>query len=233
MKNMKKSQIFLLVSLMIGIIGSLGGVGADLFTVYSLNQPTNMTSVFSGMISNIKIILINKTHSDLVVGHYLAIIFIPLGIFGVWYISKMFKKQYYLLGKILFIIGAVVYAIGTTFHGTIGFIATALKHGNEKLNDLFIDFFEPLAILTMSSLIVLLTALAFFIVFKFTNYPSWVALISPLPLQISFSLLSGILPADLANLFLVSGLNLSMFIFFSICFVGHAVKWWETPDPSK
>lgn len=227
MSNLSKSSHRFSIFLIIGLTGSLGGVLADIFTAYSPNQSSNMASVFSGMASSIKNLLIDKSHSDLVTGHYLAIISIPFGIFGVWYISKMFKNKYRAWGKVVFLLSAVVYAIGTTFHGIIGMVATVFKYGNDNLSLLIIDFFEPLVILTMGSLIFLLAALAFFIAFGFTNYPRWIAFLSPLSLQVILSLLAGFTPPPIGNLFLVTGLNLSMMFFFLVSLVGHTAKWWQ------
>lgn len=229
--NRQNRRRMLLAS--IGILGAAGGVCADVATAYSPLPSHPMGTVFSGMLRNVTPLLLEKSHASLLLGHYLALLFIPLGVAGVWHVTSMFRPSAQRWCLVLNLAGAVVYAVGTAYHSSFGLVATIIQSRDPRLVAGIADFFEPFGVMTMAMMITALLGLALVIGGGRTTYPRHLALLTPLPLQLGFSLVAGFAPAAVGNLLLVVGLNLSTGVFFSISLVGLWRGWWLPPPPAE
>ncbi|GMR22003.1 MAG: hypothetical protein BMS9Abin37_0326 [Acidobacteriota bacterium] len=215
------------------IAGSIGAVSAllasvaDLFSGYAIPPRNQMSTAYSVTLESVTPLLLLKQHGHLVAGHYLAILFIPVGIFGIWHVYLALRPAGEKKALAFLVGGTLSYAMGAAFHSTFGFVASILQSGDDILIAKTADFFEPLGLLLLISMVLLLLWLTLLILSGKTLYPRWAALFTPLVFQLLFSSLGYLLPIKIGVAFLVMGLNLALSCFFTVSLL---LLWNKVPD---
>ncbi|MFC7130510.1 DUF6796 family protein [Haloferax chudinovii] len=217
----------------LGVVGMALGVLADLASGYSLDGTTVITTAFSVLsLENLSVFLLSKPTSQVVLGHYLAILGIPLGLFGFWQVYQAIKPAGWGLSRNVWYLGVFAYVAGTVFHSTFAFITfgvqaadTAPPAAEPAMQTMFDNFelvFEPLGVLLVGAMAVALAFIFYAIAFKQTHYPRWFALANPLVIQAVTGLLALISPLELRIFFIVTAYNLSLLVFYA---VSTALLW--------
>lgn len=209
------------------------GVVADLASGYSLEGAAGITTAFSVLsLENLSVFLASKPVAQVVLGHYLAILGIPLGLFGFWQVYQAIKSAGWGLSRSVWYLGVFAYVAGTVFHSTFAFITfgvqaaesapPAAEPAMQTMLDTFELVFEPLGVLLVGVMAVALTFIFYAIAFRETHYPRWFALANPLVIQAMTGLLALVSPLELRIFFTVTAYNLSLLVFYA---VSTALLW--------
>jgi len=216
--------------ILVGIGGSFISVAADLFLAFFPQGVYGFESVFTVEVNKVFTVLSQANHTRLMFSNYLAIIGIPLGWFGLYYIYLQLRedsKQSF-LAKILITAGTVGYICGTLFHVSLSYIATAYRFKSESdidtsntiynMIELFIDFSQPLAYMFL--VVIFIVSIIFFIIVfsNNTKFPKWVSIINPLSIQLLIAAIASIMPLSGKTFLTVSVYNFSLMIFYLICY---------------
>lgn len=201
-----------------GIIGGILAVGADIASGYS-TTPNLMNTALSLSLENVAGLLVDKPHWQLVLGHYLALVAIPLEGLGILlHTTLAFKPARKPLSWVFLLGGGYLFALGTAYHGTYGFIAEIVKRGDPQLTALAADYFEPFGVGLSMLLLLFVVYWAVLILRGLTNYPRMMVFASPLSVMLVSTLLVTILPHDwtgLRTFITVTGLNLPLLIWIT------------------
>jgi hypothetical protein len=216
----------------VGILGMFLGVAADVASGYSPQGSESLTSVYAVFGESVYSLLSGKPHWHFVLGHYLALLGIPLGILGLWHAHAALKPAGRWLSSVILVLGILGYVIGVSFHGTFSFLGTALRSANAAtgqteqalwdLISLFEDFTVPLAWIFIATMLVVSALIAIAIAFRETRYPRWAVLATPIPVQLLLSLLAFVAPPRVRVLLVVTAYNASLLVFYG---VSTAVLW--------
>ena len=198
------------------LLGALGAICADVASGWSTTTDTPMATALSLGIDDVTALLLVKSPQSLLWGHYLAIVFIPFGILGIWHVSVLLRAAGRQWSSWFLVSGSFTFAAGTAYHSTYGFVATVLRTKDERLIAEIAPFFEPFGTLMIVAIVVTMIPLIMGILSGKTVYPRWVAAVTPLPLQLGLSAVAMLLPAAAANFVIVTGLNASMALFLAV-----------------
>ena len=188
-----------------GIIGSIGmflGTIADLATGYlpSFNKPLT-----GNTLSNVYTTISFKPHWQLVLGHYLAIFGLSLGLFGLWQVYQAVKPASEKLSFAALILGIFAYICGIVFHTSFSSFTTAS-----------FDFIWPVAGLFLISMMASLIIMFFLIASGKSLYPRWINIFNPLFLILLFWFAAFMGPAKTQILLLFVVYNFSLLIFYIV-----------------
>ncbi|WP_042665956.1 DUF6796 family protein [Haloferax sp. ATB1] len=217
----------ILLAGLLGVVGNALGVVADLASGYSLEGAANVTTAFSVLsLQNLSLFLASKPPSQVVFGHYLAILGIPLGLFGLWQVYQAIRPAGWLLSRTAWFVGVFTYIIGTVFHSTFAFITFGIQAADtvppageqtmRTMLDRFALVFELLAVLMVAGLVVALGLIFVAIAFRETHYPRWFALANPLFIQGVTGAVAYIAPLEARIFLIVTAYNLSLVVFFAL-----------------
>ncbi|MDC1174179.1 hypothetical protein OAT67_02215 [Bacteriovoracaceae bacterium] len=212
--DIKKRYILRVLGLT-GVFGGLICVLADVMSGYS-PESEGMRTALSVTLDQVQKLLLNKTHTELLLGHYLAYFGIPL--VGVTIIPQTYialKPAGTLLSKCFLVLGLYVFSMGTAFHITFGFMAEALQLGNKGLVDSFKDFFEPMGFVLLGLAILLLILWEILLRSGRSLYSRRMLFFSPITVVIATLVLTELLPQSLNSLrvlLVVTGLNLPVLV---------------------
>lgn len=104
------------------------GVVADLLSGYSLDGAGAITTEFSVLsLETLTTFLVSKPTSEVVLGHYIAILGIPLGLFGLWQVYQGIQPAGWALSRTVWFLGVFGYVTGTVFHSTFAFITFGVQ----------------------------------------------------------------------------------------------------------
>lgn len=176
------------------------GIIADLATGYLASFDKVLTS---DILTNIYIMMLYKPHWQIVLGHYLAIFGLSLGLFGLWQVYQMVRPASEKLSFAALILGVFAYICGIVFHTSFAFFLTA-------------DwvFIWPAAGLFIISMLSSLVIVFYLIASGKTLYPKKINIVNPLVLIILFWLAAGT-AAKLQILLLFIVYNVSFFVFYA------------------
>jgi len=217
----------------VGIVGTTVGVLADLASGYSLQGAGEVTTAFSVLrLSNLSPFLLSKPPAQVVLGHYLAILGIPLGIFGLWQVYRAIEPAGWALSRAAWFLGVFAYVAGTVFHSTYAFVTFGLQAAAsappaaapamQTMLDRFALAFEPLALLLVGVLAVALALIFVAIASGETRYPRWFAVANPLVIQAATGLLALFAPLEVGVFLVVTAFNFSLLVFYA---ASTAVLW--------
>ena len=230
-------RIIILGSL--AILGHGLGIVADIASGYAPGVDIVVISIASLSLADVAPLLQSKPLHEVVIGHYLAIFFIPFGLFGIWQVYQAMNPQGNQLATPFMLVGVFGLIYATFYHGTLGFLAGALQAGNELADagtigaDIWremILFFnslsEPLGIVL---LLVDLSASLLFVAnvwIRDTQFPRWMAGVNPLSIQLLISVLIWLVAHPLKQLLWLTVFNLSLALWYITTTV---VLWrWQT-----
>lgn len=214
-----------------GVLGSLGmvlGVAADLASGYASGDTTSIESAFSVLsIENLTPFLAGKPYPEVVAGHYLAILGIPLGIFGLWQVYRAIKPAGDWLPRFVWFLGVWGFVVGTVFHASYAFVIAGIQAdaGTDALDPMLARFgavFEPVGFLLVAAMTAALAALFYTVAFRETLYPRWFAFVNPLIIQAVTAGVALAAPEAVRIFLIVTAYNLSVLTMFV---VSTAVLW--------
>lgn len=217
----------ILLAGLLGVVGNTLGVLADLASGYSLEGAANVTTAFSVLsLENLSLFLASKPPSQVVLGHYLAILGIPLGLFGLWQVYQAIQPAGWALSRTAWFIGVLTYVIGTVFHSTFAFVTFGIQAadgvppaGSQAMQTMLERFglvFEPLAMLMVGGLVVGMGLIFVAIAFRETHYPRWFALANPLLIQGVTGAVALVAPLEVRVFLIVTAYNLSLVAFYAL-----------------
>ena len=226
---------------LLGILGMVLGVIADLASGYALEGTAEITTAFSVLsLENLSLFLASKPPSQVVLGHYLAIIGIPLGLFGLWQVYRAIQPAGWALSRGVWFLGVFGFVAGTVFHSTFAFVTFGVQAASavppdqqpalELMLDQFAVVFEPLALLLLAVMGAAFVLIFFAIAFRRTHYPRWFALVNPLFVQMVTGIAALVAPVELRVFLIVTAYNLSVLVFFA---VSTTLLWNHAQFPAK
>ncbi len=158
--------------------------------------------------------------SRLTLGHYIAVLAAPLYMMGYWHLAFHIDRKNGWARKLFFCLGAYGFVIGTAWISQRVFLALT-AHGiaaGENLGALqstFAAHNEPLINVLRLAMLILSIIWVFQILKSRSNYPKWMAIVSPLALLILMALLYRFIP-PVGNYLLPIAMNAAHFIIFAL-----------------
>lgn len=201
------------------------GVVADLASGYSTHGAEAVTSAFSVLtLAGLEPFLASKPAGEVILGHYLAVLGIPLGLFGLWQVFRAVEPAGWWLSRGVWFLGVMGFVVGTTFHATFAFVtfgiqaavATVPAAAQETMLVRFGLVFEPLAWLLLGVMGVAFGLIFVAIAFRDTHYPRWFAVANPLLIQAATGAVALVAPLEIRVFFVVTSYNLSVLVFFAL-----------------
>lgn len=211
----------------LAVFDHLLGIVADVGTGYAPSIQTDLSSIASLSLANIAPLLQAKSLNEVRTAHYLAIIFIPLGLFGVWQVYKALLPGRNRLALPFLLVGGFGLIYATFYHGTLGFIAGALQaqravaamgepapESVRAMLSFFNSLSEPLGSVLLLADLAASLLFAGTVWFGDTRFPRWLAAVNPLTLQMVISLLIWFAPHPLQQLLWLTVFNLSLALWY-------------------
>ena len=181
----------------LGITAILGGIlaiTADMVSIFSTTADLSLMGM-SLSLQNIGVLLVEKSHQQLIVGHYLAMFSIPIAGFGVVTHTYLGLRPAGRGFSWLFLFsGLFVIALGVAYHGLFGLSAEVVQNGDPVLIDRVNTFFEPFGVIVSGFFLVLIVSWSLLILIGRTYYPRWVLLFSPIPVLAMTTIFAFLLP---------------------------------------
>lgn len=213
-----------------GLLGVLGmglGVLADLASGYSLQGAADVTTAFSVLsLETLSVFLVSKPTTEVILGHYLAILGIPLGLFGLWQVYRGIEPAGRWLARGAWFLGVFGYVVGTLFHGTFAFVTFGVQAADSApsaaeqtmwtMLERFALAFEPLALILVILMTVGFGLIFVAIAFRETYYPRWFAFANPLIFQAVTGGVALLGPVELRVFLVVTAYNLSLVVFYAL-----------------
>ena len=213
----------------VAIIGHAVGVVADLASGYAPMVQAELGSITSLALENIAPLLRAKPLDQVRAGHYLAILFIPLGLFGIWQVYQGLRPHQNRLALPFLLAGTFGLIYATFYHGTLGFIARALQAQEQALTageraqditDQSVLFFnslsEPLGTLLLLVDLIVVLLFVLNVWFKESYFPRWMIAVNPLTIQGLLTLAIWIAPHSLNQALWLTVFNLSLAIWYTV-----------------
>jgi hypothetical protein len=222
------SQRMLRSTGLFGATGSLLAAVGDLATAYTGAPLPVMNTVPWLSFAEFATFLSPKSQFELILGHYLGVLFIPLIVLGLWHVYLALAPAAPGFALTFLAGGTTVAVVGAVFHGTVGLAVTAIRVGDADTLTHVLAYVEPLAWVLAVVGSTLFLALAREIWRGRSAFPRWMVWVSPLLVQLWLIAAAQMLPQAPAALLLISGFNLSVFIFFvvsTVCLWHHEPTW--------
>lgn len=210
------------------IVGHAVGMVADLASGYAPAVEIDLGSITSLSLDNIAPLLRAKPLDEVLIGHYLAIFFIPLGLFGIWQVYQGLKPQKNRFALPFLLAGTFGLIYASFYHGTLGFVAGALQAQEQALaaSELaqeitrqgvlyFNSLSEPLGTLLLLVDLIVTLLFVFNVWFRETFFPRWMIAVNPLTIQGLITLAIWIAPHPLNQALWLTVFNLSLAIWYA------------------
>lgn len=169
--------------------------------------------------------LLDKPRWLLELGHYLALIGIPLGALGLWPVYRAIRPIGGPAANVFGAVGAAGSALGTAFHASIAFVVEGLQFAHRvegrpgtdlySLVQGFESLFQPLGFGVLLSMGVCFGWLGYLTWTRRTVYPRGFVAANPLPVQGVLYVLVLLVPYSMGVPLFIVTLNLSLLIFFA------------------
>jgi hypothetical protein len=195
----------------VGIVGLAALIVADLLLVWTPERNLDPFRAAEG-----------KTDRRVVAGALLGNIAIPFVLAGVASLWVGLAPAAWWLSVPPLLLAAFAYVIGAGFHAAAGFYLVAIREtpatgrAQSPMLKVMARMFGPLRALLWMSIFASSIWLFAAIVSGDTQYPRWVAAISPLPCVLVFRVLTRVGPPALAGALVPAGGNLAMMIFLIV-----------------
>jgi hypothetical protein len=209
------------------VLAHLIGMAADVYSGYAPSVKAELGSFFSLSFENIQPLLRAKSLEDARFGHYLAILFIPLGLCGIYQVYLGLSPRRNRLASAFLVPGVLGVVYATSYHGTLAFLTGALQTPFEsadstgmdvsyRLVTYFNSLSEPLGVVLIVADIVVVSAFVFNVLYRKTLFPIWMAAVNPLTLQMLLGLLMLVLPHPVDQFFWVTIFNGSLSLWYAL-----------------
>ena len=203
-----------------GIIGSLGAlaaIGADLVLQYNAN-PAHLGALDYSY-------FLDVSQTRIYIGFYLGVIAILIQIAGLWHVRQGLAPAGTRFSLPFFIISGFILALGAVFHAHAALLGLVVKAQSQSVGDAaqvfntlisdFVSFRVTLIIILFVGLVIYSLWYALVVTFKPTAYPRFLAWFNPLLCLLLFGLLGVLIPV-LRYVLLPAGINLAHLLFFVI-----------------
>lgn len=199
----------------VAITGHLLGLIADLFSGFSPSAQVSLGSVTSLALNNIAPLLAAKPLNEARIGHYLAILFIPLGLCGVYQVYQGLAPRQNKAALLVLLPGSLGLVYATFYHGTLAFIIGALQGGaTASLLSYFNSLSEPLSTTLLLADVSVSLTFVYLVLTRETHFQRWMVAINPLTIQMGLSLLIWITPHPVDQALWLTVFNLSLSIWY-------------------
>ena len=198
---------------MLGIAGAVLGAAADVLLLYIPG---------ADLLDRSYAYLAEVPYKGLIWGHFLGIFAIPLTLAGYRMVCHALEPMGENVAWGVFGLVVLMFFSGVGYHGSLIFIAQALKDGQSIENLLF--YFEPLGATLLFGFAALSLTLMILILSLKTRYPRWVALFNPLFIFLFCLASYFLLPKfpflpQIGNILLLAGFNLANALFLFISWI--------------
>ena len=203
---------------LLAIAGCLGTYAADLLLLAAPLSGSEYFAVYQGT-------MVGASHTRLLWGNTLGVVFLPLQLFGLWVVYRALACAHPWLARLASLGLAFAVVAGLAYHVTFAFVGTGLqvhqRLGNEVTAAMVARFKEyNVALYRFAQVSLSVGSLAFaaLLLWRRTALPRWVALCSPLALLLLVRALAALIPAPVGGFVAPGYFNLTMLLFFGICF---------------
>lgn len=193
------------------------GVAADLASGYATGATGEVLTPFSILaLENLDPFLAAKPFGQVVAGHYLALVGIPLGLLGFWQVYVGVRPAGGPLPRLVWLLGAWAFVVGTVFHASFAFVIGAIQTGDTSgaLLARYAAVFEPVGLLLVAAMGVTLLVLGYLVAFRETRYPRWFVALNPLVVQALTGVFALLAPEAVRIALVVTSYNLSVLVLF-------------------
>jgi hypothetical protein len=204
------------------------GILGDYFTLY---EKATIRSSAGGVVTGLPEllqILAAKPPSHFVIGHSLALVGLPLGLFGVFALVAVLRRRYPRGAYVTAVVAALGYILGIAWHTILGAAGAAVSGISDPtaLSEVALRL-RPLAAITTISFYVVGFA-AFLLIFiqliRHPEMPLWVGWLTPLPVHLVGFAVAVALPPEPGVLLQFSLTNVAGVLFY----VSLAFHLWRT-----
>jgi len=209
------------------IFSGLLAITADMVSIFTSAADLSKMRM-SLSLQNIGILQVQKPHSQLVLGHYLALVAIPIaGISVVVHTSLGLKPAGRGLSRLFTFSGLFIVALGVAYHALFGVAAEVVRNADPVLIAAVNAYYEPLGILVSVLFLVMVLGWTLLILTGRTHYPRWVLLCSPLPVLATTTTFAFLLPVPnvpIRVFLMVTNMNLPITLW---ALVSTIVLWYK------
>lgn len=209
------------------ILSGILAITADMVSIFTITADLSQMRM-SLSLQNISILLVEKPHSQLVLGHYLALVAIPVvGISVVAHTSLGLKPSGKGLSRLFTFSGLFIVALGVAYHAFFGVAAEVVRNADPALIAAVNAYFEPLGILVSVLFLAMVVGWTLLILTGRTHYPRWVLLFSPLPVLATTTTFAFLLPVPnvpIRVFLMVTNMNLPITLW---ALVSTIVLWYK------
>ena len=203
---------------LLAVAGCLGTYAGDLLLLAAPLSGREYFAVYQTT-------MVDASHTRLLVGNTLGVVFLPLQLFGLWVVYQALTRAHLWLARIAYLGLAFAVIAGLAYHVTFAFVGTGLQVHRQVDSEVtaamvarFREYNVTLFRFAQVSLSVGSLAFAALLLWKPMALPRWLALFSPLALLFLVRALAALLPAPVGGFVAPGYFNLTMLLFFVICF---------------
>lgn len=182
----------------LALVGGFGGILGDVFLLWSTG--TSVVAPFSVETETYLDFFAHKSELEYLVGSLLGAIVMPMHLAGVFLAYLALRPHGGILPGVFVALGAYLTAVAAGFHGSLGYVAGIVAHGNLEAQSWVSALIIPWGG-TLFGVYVITSLLLFWMVFSGrTLYSRWWAFMSPFSLLVFFTALAAMLPEPLGPL---------------------------------
>ncbi len=207
---MKHKKVFLIISIIAAFLGCI----ADVLLLYSPNG-----NYHSGDYA----FLMDISLDNIIWGHYLGVLLIPLELLGLWVVIDTFNIKIH--QKIIALCTiAWILTVGVAYHGMIVFVAEAMqKDGIHRAMELK-HYFEPFGAFLAIGFVILIVLMIIGLRKKISDLPLKIIFWNPAIIYLLLIILYFLFP-PIGNILIVAGFNLSIAVFLMAIYYHQNSKY--------
>jgi hypothetical protein len=200
---------------LVAILSGLLAIMADIVSIFTTTADLSQMGL-SLSLQNIGVLLVEKPNQQLVLGHYLAMLAIPVaGISVVTHTALGMLPAGRLPARLFFFSGLFVVSLGVAYHGVFGAAGEVVKYGDPDLIARVNAFFEPFGVVVSGLFLALVLSWSALILTGRSHYPRWTLYFSPLPVLAMSTTFAFLLPFPITAVrvfLMVTNMNLPITI---------------------
>ncbi|WP_405220853.1 hypothetical protein [Lentisalinibacter sediminis] len=197
----------------LAILGHCAGMATDVYSGFAAGVRIGLVSATSLSFEHVAPLFQAISLADARTGHYLAVLFIPLGIFGVLQIFAALNPRQHPETYALLLFGILTVVHGMFFHGSLAFVAGALQTESELL-PYFNSLSQPFGKLLLAGDVLVSGIFVLIAAFRVTVFPRLFALWNPVLIQAALLMLIALAPYPLDHLLWLTLFNASLALWY-------------------